>query len=734
PTRPAHRRGLAHPRLAEVGLAAAAVIVTIAIATARLLVSPSFYFADDTQLGSVGIWHELGVLAQSGTFPILNPHAWQGGNYFAEGQWGLFNPLAWVIGIGSVATTNILGYVTVVKIAALGCFSAGSFLVARSYGASAWWSAAAAVIIPTAGFTVYMDAPSWVSGLFNAAAFAFTWWGVRRIRVGGGPLPYLISAYLLITFGYVFGVIMLVLLLVISIADAAVRREWRAVRRLAYASVFGALVSVAVFLPGVLTAGVTARGTTRILQTWFLNADLSDFGGIASPTATMSIGAWWGPATHAPMMSISWALPLAIAFWGVLRRGWRDLVVPLVLAAVAVAIIIGPDQIGPIRWPVRFLPYLTVAIVIVWAVMLTRGFPQKLGRRGLTAMLIVTLALGYLAWTQTPTAKVLAGTFLATTIALVAIYLIGTQRRWNWPPGTRSAIAAIVVVAGTISVTVPQLYEYRTTPLPTFATPTTADPMEKVLTDGVNDGFVVGDVYSGVGDPASFDELLVGNLWYFSPTEVSNVYTVLPYTAFTNDLCIDLRGSTCETAYATLLSTDPTTGRVVADLLGVNTIIATRATYPTAPPAAPGWHLMRSGSTVWVYERDTPGPTAGGVVATSAGTQVTVTSESDTDVTLRIDALGSDPSATLSRLAYPGYSVSGAALAAPVRGYLLTVDLSHASVGQIVTISFRPPGWTLELTSLAIAVVLGIWWPISRVFIARRRSARAPREHAESLH
>lgn len=704
-------------------VALSAFIFTTGLASLRLLVNPRFYFADDTQLGSIGIWHEMGRLAREGAFPILNPHAWQAGNYFAEGQWGLFNPISWMIGIGSGATVDVLLYATTVKVLALGALTVGVYLLTRSYGASVWWSGAAAVIVPTAGFTVYMDAASWVSGLLNAAAFSFAWWGLRRIQNGRNPVAFVISAYLLITFGYVFGVIMLVGILCIALIEAIVRRQWRTVLTVTLASVFGGLVTVATYLPGILTASVTERGTSEIIQAWFLSADLTDFGGIAAPTAPMSVGAWWGPITHAPIMYLSWALPLMIAVSPAVVRSARDLVVPLSLAAVVAVLVLGPSHIGALRWPVRFLPYLAMASAIVWAVALTRGYPALVTRRRAIAALITTLALSWLAWTQTPNSDLLYLVTAAVVAGLASICWVATSSRIPWGPVTRSAVAAGMVAAGTAAFLLPQMYEYPYTPLGTFAVPTTTTPMESVLADGQDDGFVVGDVYAGVFDPDSFEELLVGNLWYYSPTAVSNLYTVLPFTAFSEDLCIDLRGATCPQALDKLMATDRTTGLTVGELLGVNTVVAVKDSFKTSPDTPEGWRSTDDGETVWTYERIDPVATAGGLAYVDAGTSVSVVEQTDTQVSVRIDAVGPDGRLVFSRLAYPGYSAEGAKLADPVRGYLLTLDVTDADPGDIVTVTFRPPGWTLEIAALGAAFVIAVGWPVASAVAGRRRRA-----------
>jgi hypothetical protein len=74
----------------------------------------------------------------------------------------------------------------------------------------------------------------------------------------------------------------------------------------------------------------------------------------------------------------------------------------------------------------------------------------------------------------------------------------------------------------------------------------------------------------------------------------------------------------------------------------------------------------------------------------------------------------------LSRLDYPGYSISGAAKVDPARGWLLTVDVSDASPGDTVVVTFRPPGFALIIAALVLAGVLAVVWPLLRTRRRRR--------------
>jgi len=709
--------------------AALSVVLTGLIAAARVLVTPRFYFADDSEVGAFGQWWQLGDRLLSGRLPILDPHAWQAGNYFAEGQWGLLNPVTWLIAVTARSAENPVVHVTIVKIAFLMLMAGGVYLLSRSFGASAPWAAVAGVLVPLGGFTVYMDAASWATGLFNAAVLPWVWWGLRRsVESLRSPLPYLISSYALITFGYVFGVLILVVVLVESLVRAIVARDGARTIRTLLASAWGALLTIAVYLPGVLTAPVTERGRFEVLNTRFLNADLSDLLSAASPTATASVGSWWGPETAAPLVYVAWLLPLIPLFLPMPRDAVRRCIPLLVLFALTTVVVIGPSEIGALRWPVRFMPYVCLTAGVLLAVMATHAFPALVTRRRVAWSLLVLLIATAITYGNTPGRwRPLALVMVIQAIAFVAIAYIARTRRIR-RDGRRTGLTAAVAIAVSGLLIIPQLAVFPSTPLPKFGVPDSVARMQSVLPDSPDDGIVVGDIYADGGLEASFDERLMGNLWYLSPTRVSSLYTVLPYSTFSKDLCMDLRGATCEDALDTLWTRDPDTGLPVADLMGVSTILAIKATFPEAPAPPDGWRLVAEGEYTWLFERDDQVPGAGGVAWTGRGTSVTVVESSETAVSIRVDEVGSDARVVLGRLDYPGYVIDGAEHADPVRDWLLTVDTSGAEPGDVVTVSFRPPGLPLMIAALALCAVILVGWPILQRRWRRRTESAPARE------
>jgi hypothetical protein len=707
-----------------------AVVLTAAIAAGRLLATPAFYFADDTQIGAFGQWWELGDRLLSGGIPVLAPQAWQAGNYFAEGQWGLLNPLTWLIALGARASEDPAAFSAVVKIAFLALMALGVHLLARGFGASAPWAALAGVLVPLAGFTVYMDAPSWATGLFNAAVLPWVWWSLRRVVESDRAIwPYLISSYVLITFGYVFGVMVLVVILVESLVRALLAKDWARVLRTVLASAWGALLTVVVYLPGVLTAPVTERAGFDILNTGFLNADLSDLASAAAPLATATVGSWWGTVTAAPLVYVAWILPLFPLVLPMARDAVKRCVPLLVLGLITLVVVIGPSQVGPIRWPVRFMPYLVLAVVVLFAVAAARAYPSRVTRRGIlwsAVVLVVTTGITYA--NTAPTWRSIALVALMQAGFLVGVGMLALAQRSRPSARTRTGVAVAGAMAVSALIVVPQLAAFPATPLPKFGVPDSVSRMAEVL-DGVEgDAILVGDLYADGERPESFDERLMANLWYLSPASVSSLYTVLPYSAFSKDLCLDLKGATCADALPTLWSEDPETGLAVVDLMGVSAIVAMKATFPEEPVAPDGWSGQDAGAFTWLLTRDDPVPAAGGVVWSGEGTRVSVLEQTETSVRLEVDEVGADGRVTLGRLDYPGYSIQGAQKVDPVRGWLLTVDVSSASPGGTVVVSFLPPGIWLMVAAAALSAVLVVAWPLLR----RRARRRAPAISADS--
>lgn len=703
-----------------------AVVVALVLGAARLAGSARFYFADDTQTGAFGQWWELGDRLLQGTIPVLNPSAWQGGNYFAEGQWGLLNPVTWIIALTARGASDAVVHVAVVKLVFLGLLALGTYLLARSFAAAPAWSALSGVLVTQVGFTVFMDAPSWVTGLFCAAVFPWVWWGLRQaVDDGRLPLWFLLGSYVLITFGYVFGVMVLVLLLVETLVRAIVARDRGRIIRALLASAWSALLTIVIYLPGVLTASVTERAGGGIANTGFLSADLTDLAASSTTVATATINAWGDVPIHAPLAFIAWIVPLFAFVLPMPRDAVRRCIPLFVIGAIMLLVVLGPSHVGPLRWPVRFMPYLALVVVVLFAVAATRAFPARFTLRRAGLALVVLAIMAYLTASNTPGTWRSIAVVTAIQAAAVVFLFLAAKARWTRHDARRTTVAVAGALVVTAVLLVPQMRLFPATPLPQFGVPGDVDRLRATQADAPGDGIVVGDVYYGGEFAASYDERLLGNLWYLSEASFSSVYTVLPFSALVADLCMDLRGMTCAGAFDTLLEDDAETGMPIADLMAISTIVQMKSTYPDAPVLPDGWSIAAEGEYTRTVTRDQPVAGAGGVVWTGTGTEVSVQAQDERGITLVVDAVGDDGRVVLSRLPWPGYSVSGGTQADPLRGWLLAVDVSDAAPGDVVTVSFSPPGAAAETGAFVLAMVLLGVWCVGYGVMRRRQSRRS---------
>lgn len=704
---------------------AATVGATLLGALIPLITNNRFYYYDDTQAGAFGIWFEIGTKISAGEWPLFSDSAWGAGNYAAEGQWGIWNPLILLIGLIASKSANIVVFSTILKISFLCLLAAGTFLVARSYKAEPEWAAIAGVAVTLTGFTVYMDAASWVTGLMVFSLLPLAWFGLRRMAfAGANPILALVTAYALISIGYVHGTLMLAILFLGLLTEAWAQRSRRAALRLLLAGLVCGTVALAVYLPGVLTAPVTAR-TGGIVNSGFLTPDLTGLATAWVPGSLPQVTGWWGGFAPVPLLYVAWFLPvLVLVDYGRIKGGIRGLAAIWVFGLLSLGLTLAPSDLGPLRFPVRLMPYVSLAVLIGTAVLVSRYRVAALNRARLVITAAIVVSGLYLAWTQFPSFR-LAAAFGALTVAGIAVlyFLLYSSRirgRLRAP-----AVTAAVPILISLVIAGGQHAAFKGSPLPDYRMPDTAAGYSQQLAGAKGGTFVVGD--PTVLGPGIWDETLASNAWYLNPAEVQNLYSPIMFAKYAEDLCISSHGWTCAAAGRKLFETDATTGEVLADLLSLDTVQILRDPEPTAndafrdaPPA--GWHeTSRSGNSV-VWVRNTPLLNTGQVVWASSGADLTVLSESSQEVVIRVNRLENGAGkAVLSRLAWPGYSVQGASLAAPLRGYLVDLDIPASSAGKDIVLSFGPPGWPAVVASVIFAVGGTLAWSVAEALLVRRR-------------
>lgn len=680
-----------------------------------LAANPRYLFYGDTQAAYLGWQYYLGEQLRAGHWPLLDPHAWQAGNMVAEGQAGLFSPLVMAIGLLATVAGNVVAFTAVTKLVLVSAGAVGVFVLARSYRAAAPLAYAAAVAAPLGGMTQYLDLPSWMAQLMIWSLLPWVWWALRRtMLLGANPLPALVLGYLLVSVGYVYGTILLIVVLCGCLLDCRASRDRAAAVRVVGVGLVCGLVALTVYLPGVLTAPVTSRGWAFELTGKFGTDPLQMLTSVlptaAVPASTLHV---------LPYAYAAWFLPvLGWLDWQRLRRGWRPVAGLGLVTAVSLLMVVGPARMGPLRWPLRVQPFLVQTLVLLCAVALSRFAVRRPSRRRLAGSLLWVALAAAVAVVRTPEGlvAVLAAVLVVAT-GLAALWLLARAPR----SGRTVGVAAGVAVAVTLVCTLLQHAYFPEPPSPERHLPAEAADYRRQLPMARGDGLVVGDLNTLVeSDPSAVREVLDGSAWYLNPHRVQNSYTTIGHSRFRDRYPITYEGSTEPGVLDTLFTREPTTGRLRVDLLAVSTLVLVRDDFPAQRLAAPprGWRLAGStGHTVtWVRRRPVPG--AGRPVWSSGGTSVSLVSADDRAARLRVEAVPPGGGrVVLSALDWPGYRADTGSIGAPVDGYLVTVDLPADAAGRTVTVRYSPPGWPLEVAAWWVAVSAGLVWSV----LARRR-------------
>lgn len=716
-----------------------------------------YYFQDDTENGAYGVWYHLGESLFHGKVPVLSPSVWSSGNFIAEGQWGTWNPLVMLFGVLTYLSPNAVVLTTALKISMLVGAGVGGFVLARSYSLRPEWAFVVGMAVPLNGFTMYFDAPSWVTGALVWAIFPFFWAELRKLMAGKrNPFWAFVTGYLIVTVGYVAGTVAIGFILLAVGIETLIRKAWRPAVRISVTGVSLGLVAVVVFLPGVLTAAVTTRGTTGIWNDDYMSIDFTSLLMAPIATAYPQLLSWWWSGTSAtsPAAYIAWFLP-AIAFisWSAFQKLSSELRDLFFFLAASGAFVLLPTTIGPLRYPARFMPYVALAAVLLVVVALARARRPSISRPSLYFSLGLVGLGAYLAWAQVP------ARFPTITVAAVLVvtglsgiwWLLNhpevKEHRWNRYGLTALSLLAIGVLLATTATTLLQHRTSARSGLSIANQPEDVSTYKGVLHGVENDVIVVGDPLDYPQEKATWEQTLMANAWYVSDASVVNRYQLVGYSKLNQLLCLRYLGGTCPELAESLFDRRSETGLLLVDELHIDNVQILKESFnkPQVPMASnnyvtrdeeveipklpAGWHVAAETEGTVLWSRDVPLGPAGGITWTQQGTRLSEVSRDDTKVVLRVEEVPTGGGrAALSRLPWPGYSVDGAQFTQrPIGGYLLGLAIPSDAEGKLITISFEPPGWRVGIALWATAVAGMLIWSVATVVRGRRSGPQAAR-------
>ncbi|BDT92630.1 hypothetical protein IFM12275_26060 [Nocardia sputorum] len=681
---------------------------------AVLLANARHFFTDDTESQYTSLWVGLGRALRAGEFPVMVPEQWMSGNNTMDDA-GLFNPPQLLIDLIAPSVDNVALYATVVKLIFSIIAALGVYRVCLAYGGRPAWSAVAGIALPLSGFFLFFDEASWMTALTGTAWMVHAWAAsVRYTRGLGGPIPVFVYLYLTISTQYIFPAVEAVLmLLAVAVGELVYQRKWQPVLRLTLAAGCAGLAGLLTFLPSMLSAKVTWRGTAQINNDQFLTVPWSESLNASLPSSLPAFTSWWGYVQPLPVTYIAWFLIPALAFvdWRRAREAWRELSAIAIFAMMMLMWTAGPGSVGPLRWPARVLPMLAIGLLILVCVLLGRyGTVRDPKSRGIAAGVLILLL-----WVRSFSADphdviwhVIAALALAALVA-AAVWLGRTK-------GTAAACALTIVAMFPIAYF--QVDAAQPTPM-SWNLPAKRSQAKAAFPDFAGNTIQLGD--RGLLQPqdksieGAYGSLVFGNYARGLELDYVNGYTPSGHFYFGELLCMRWDGSVCPDAYRRMFAPEPTTGRPLVDLMNLDRVVLQRALFPDAPgqPAPEGWKWVDYPGHeryIAVLER------VGGLISTTNGRvtdaeKVSATSISETDTTSRVRVSSAEGGRVVfARLGWPGYRVTLDGKSLPITTVaksFIAVDVPAGTQNAELVLTWRPPGWKIGIAA-AVAGVLGL--------------------------
>ncbi len=690
----------------------------------------NFYLRGDSNTQFMPTFARLGDLVRAGNWPpLLDPASWHGGNYPAEALFGIYNPINMVNWVAVSMIPNLQVAATVVKVEFLTLLALGVYLLCREYGAARWASSIAAVAAPFVGFTLYWEAASWAAGLIAFSYVPYAWWALRRVARGQmNPLLGFLVGALTVTQGNPYGVLGLAVVGGGLLVEFVVSRNLAAARRLVLLSLCVAAVIPLVFWPVVVTSALAVRGDLAgIRNTDFMSPNLGDLFGLSSPTFLPGIEAFVPPMS-APVVYFAWfVLPLLPWLRGAaIRSRLRQSLALAVVASIYFLLVIGPTAVWLFRWPLRLTEYLYLPLGVALAVAMTQGFATDRVKARTAASLGLVGFGFFLAWAQRPTmlGEHLAAFALVAVLTGALVYAIrGFQRRGP-------ALVLAVLQAGTLLVLLLQVQVFPENDSAgewdfPHSRPQLSERFASRYTGTVIQFADLNAIQHKLDKPGRrslWRNFLGGSMFHAIGVDSVNTYSGVGLEAFTDRLCMDFKGDTCEQGYRNLWNPVGPGQSNLAELMKIDTVVLDRSLVaPIKTP--PGWRATVQTQQVVVLQHDSPYPWPDSRLSwVSPGTTVANAAGTATQETVELSEVRAGTTRLVfARLGWPGYSAELDGQSVEVsrsRAGLLAVRLPAGTQPGTLVVTFRPPGFTVGLVLSALgllgAAALAAWPELRR--------------------
>jgi hypothetical protein len=684
---------------------AAAALGVLAVAVS-FIIDPRFFYIDDKQTFFIPYMTDIATQLLQGELPFLSLSTVFGGNYFIDWQHGLLNPISLLsyLLVHSTLNMQLAGAYLAAMYAPI--LSIGIYLLARSYSISPKPALLFTLAIATNNFLLYWAGSSWHNHLSGITWFVWSWFFIQRCgkRTVYASLGLLISTYLLLTSGFVQAAFATCMLMGVFLVQALRNHNIAKLLDILFGGGIALLFALPSLLPAFFTFSYTVRESS-ISNNGFLTPSIGDYllsGVIAYlPKISYFNERNW----HIPIFYLTWIFPALLFFINFTRAQYllKKLMPILFLLILFLLLGTGPENLGPVRWPFRFIPFIHItAGIILFSLLFESGSLEITPRRKIYAQSLIAFTI-IASILEKPSVN---GNFIAGTLtmALISISIDRYQQR------NKDAFLSILFLGTILIFLATHLWRPINPDLPDWGGATHRSSTVTTL-DFHGYSLSLGPLL-----PHSMStegpELPIAATGILKGTYTFNGYTPFGHKALQQELCILERTQTdCPEGVAKWTESDPQTSASLLDLFRISQITAQYGMWwdGIAPRLGATWHSVKKGNEVEIFERNTPITLPGTLSWHPKNIQLAAAKPlRNQHESLTIEKNPDGGRLIFARLFWPGYKASfnGEPLNVIAhRGFLVAIDLPANATGQL-KIWFSPPGLLLGLGAAAAGLIL----------------------------
>jgi hypothetical protein len=669
-----------------------------------------FFYIDDKVADYLPKLLDIARILKSGEFPFISTSFMNGSVYVAEFQEGIFNPFILLssllldqfdnLALGASVLTSyylIIGYL-------------GYYLLARAYGLRTIWANTYALAIVLNCFFIYWYTSAWFNPVQGTVFLPYALWAAQKnsrhltIR---NSLLFVVACFLTVSAGWPATVIIMFLFLLLILLDLLfIKKDIVVFGRILVVFIATGLVCTLPILPLILSNEMFTRMSAINNNSNFLAGSLKGILMFSFPWFKDFIRSWVGYSKlafntyYAGWFTLSLLVCLNYRQINIRTHGLWVLMFMTIFCGM---LILGPEHLGPLRFPIRMVHYYHIFLLLS-VLVVAQNYSLIVTRKRIILLLVLLGIQGILSLQVSPEQYKYILLSLVVLLVFNSIFLFVLRKNGGFE---RSAFGVLVgsslIFIGIYSVdTIGRGVDWN---VPSFR-----NDFSSLNKDN---GYIL---YNGVYLPSQkhhkeFRPATTGLIW---KDRMINGYSPLGNKLLRSRIKITDHGLVSTRAMKNkgkeLFMVDKGTGLELLELMKVSRIISFKGEWAQQieEAASDKWskqekqHTYIFDHTSYIY----PGHISW---MDDSLTVTSVLELKERGEKYRVTNSKNDPSdIVFARIWWPGYNAIFDGKVLEVKkhaGFLITVSIPAASSG-VLKLQFTPPGFQLWLYLAVIGILL----------------------------